>query len=105
VAFGMPKEAFAFSTGGQAWDITLMPELNKGEREIRPVAKYAGENVLASGWISGEKAVLGKHIVLDARLGKGRVILFGFRPGFRGQTFGTFKLLLNAIYWASAAKL
>jgi hypothetical protein len=105
IAFGMPKEAFAFSSGGQAWDVTLMPELNKGDREIRSVAKYAKDKLLASGWISGEKAVLGKQIVLDVRFGKGRVVLFGFRPQFRGQTFGTFKLLLNAIYYASAVKL
>jgi hypothetical protein len=99
------RSAYAFSSGGQAWDITLMPDLNKGDREIRSVAKYASENLLASGWISGEKAVLGKHLALEVRLGKGRVVLFGFRPQFRGQTFGTFKLLLNAIYYASATKL
>jgi hypothetical protein len=101
----MPSEAYAFASGGQAWDINLLPELNTGDREIRSVAKYAKENLLASGWISGEQAVLGKSIVLEARYGKGRVVLFGFRPHFRGQSFGTFKLLLNAIYLGSAAKL
>jgi hypothetical protein len=101
----MPKEATAFSNGGQAWDISLLPEYNKGEREVRSVARYASANLLASGWISGERVVLGKHILLDVRHGKGRVILYGFRPHFRGQTFGTFKLLLNAIYWGSARAL
>ncbi len=105
IAFGMPANAFVFASGGQAWDINLLPELNKGEREIRSVAKYAKESLLASGWLSGEKIVLGKHILLDARYGKGRVVLFGFRPHFRGQTFGTFKLLLNALYLGSAVKL
>jgi len=33
------------------------------------------------------------------------VIVFGFRPQFRGQSFGTFKLLLNAIYLGSAQPL
>ena len=51
-----------------------------------------------SGWISGERAVLGKSLLAEARYGKGRVVLFGFRPQHRGQPFGTFKLLLNAIY-------
>ncbi len=105
IAFGMPKEAYAFAAGGQAWDINLLPELNTGDREIRSVAKYAKTNLLASGWLSGEQIVLGKNIVLEARYGKGRVVLFGFRPHFRGQSFGTFKLLLNAIYLGSAAKL
>ncbi len=98
LAAGMPKEAFAFTTGGQAWDISLFKEFNAGEREVRSVARYAGSDLLASGWISGERAVLGKHILLEARHGKGRVILFGFRPQFRGQTSGTFKFILNAIY-------
>ena len=40
-----------------------------------------------------------------ARYGKGRVVLFGFRPQFRGQSYGAFKFLLNAIYLASAQPL
>ena len=105
IAFGMPEEAIAFSTGGHAYEILLLAEFNKGEREIRSVARYAKTNVLASGWVSGEKTVQGKHILLDARHGRGRVVVFGFRPQFRGQPFGTFKLLLNAIYLASAHPL
>jgi hypothetical protein len=46
--------------------------------------------------------VTGKHVLIEAHHGRGRVILFGFRPQFRGQAFGTFKLLLNAICPASA---
>jgi len=105
LAFGMPKEAIAFSEGGQALDITLLAEFNKGEREIRSVARYAASNLLASGWVSGERAVLGRHVLLEARHGRGRVVLFGFRPQFRGQPFGTFKFLLNAIYLGSAQTL
>jgi hypothetical protein len=105
IAFGMPKEAIAMSTGGQAFDVTLLPEFNKGEREVTTVARYASSNLLASGWLSGERAVLGKNILLDVRYGKGRVILFGFRPQFRAQSQGTFKLLLNAVYLGSAKLL
>jgi hypothetical protein len=102
IAWGMPKEAFAFSSGGQAFEIALLAEYNKGDHEVRSVARYASANLLASGWISGERAVLGKSILIDARHGQGHVVLFGFRPQFRGQSFGTFKFLLNAMYLASA---
>jgi hypothetical protein len=105
IAFGLPKEAFAFSSGGQAFEPTLAPELNKGNREVRTIARYADANLLASGWISGERAVLGKPILVEARHDGGKVILFGFRPQFRGQTFGTFKFVLNAVYLGSARKL
>ena len=42
---------------------------------------------------------------MEARYGRGRAVLFGFRPQFRGQPYGTFKFLLNAIYLGSAEKL
>jgi hypothetical protein len=98
IAFGMPKEAFAFSQGGQAFEIS-------DSTRARSIARYAAKDLLASGWLSGERAVLGRHILVEADHGQGRVILFGFRPQFRGQTFGTFRLLLNAIYLGSARKL
>ncbi len=102
IAFGMPKEAYAFQNGGQAWDITLLPDYNHGERALTSIAKYGTEHVLASGWLSGERFVAGKNILIEARLGQGRVVLFGFRPQFRGQSFGTFRLVLNALYLSAA---
>ena len=43
--------------------------------------------------------------LVEARFGSGRVVLFAFRPQFRGQPFATFKFLLNAVYLASARAL
>jgi len=105
LAFGMPKDAIAFVTGGEAFDVNLAPEYNRGDREVRVAARFAAKDLLASGYISGEKAVLGKPALLDARFGNGHVVLFAFRPQFRGQPFGTFKFLLNAVYLASARGL
>jgi hypothetical protein len=105
IAFGMPKEVIAFSTGGEAFDISLAAEFNKGEREIRSIAQFAKTNLLASGWVSGAPVVAGKSALIEARYGKGSVVLFAFRPQFRGQPYGTFKFLLNAIYLGSAQRL
>ena len=102
LAFGMPKDTIAFVTGGEAFDINLAPEYNRGDREVRVAARFAAKDLLASGYVSGEKAVLGKAALVDARFGSGHVVLFAFRPQFRGQPFGTFKFLLNAVYLASA---
>ncbi|MCS7041256.1 MAG: M14 family zinc carboxypeptidase [Bryobacteraceae bacterium] len=98
LAFGMPAEHYATSTGGQFFEIRESPAENKP----RAFVWYAKSNLLASGWVSGERVVAGKPAAVEAPLGAGRVVLFGFRPQFRGQTFGTFRLVLNAV-WQSAA--
>ncbi|MDZ4801852.1 MAG: M14 family metallopeptidase [Bryobacteraceae bacterium] len=105
VALGMPADSFAFQSGGKAWDIRLLADFNKGDRAIASVAKYASRDLLASGWLSGEKRVAGKSLLIDARHGQGRVVLFGFRPQFRGQSWATFRLVLNAVYLSSAKML
>jgi hypothetical protein len=63
----------------------------------RTVARYTEGNPLRSGWLLGPQYVAGKSALVDADLGKGRVVLFGFRTQHRAQTWGTFKLLFNSI--------
>jgi hypothetical protein len=41
-------------------------------------------------------------IAVEARIGKGRVLLFGPEILHRAQPHGTFKLLFNAIFTARA---
>jgi len=52
-----------------------------------------------SGWAMGEnKYVAGKPSMVRVPLGEGQVVLFAFRPQFRGQPRGTYKLVFNALY-------
>jgi len=62
------------------------------------LARYqdAGSPLL-SGYLIGDKLMNGKAAALDVQLDNGHVILFGFRPEWRGQPFGSFKVLFNAI--------
>jgi hypothetical protein len=68
----------------------------------RPVvlAAYGGTQPLRSGWILGEKLLFRRAVVVEAPAGSGRAILIGFRSQFRGQTYGTFRLLFNSVYYA-----
>ena len=51
---------------------------------------------LLSGYLIGEKYLLGKAAALDVQLDAGHIVLLGFRPEWRGQPFGTFRVLFNA---------
>ena len=63
------------------------------------VARYPDAQILASGWLLGEKLLAGRTAIVDARLGDGHVILFGMRPQYRGQSYQTFKLFFNALVY------
>jgi hypothetical protein len=90
-AFGMAREAAAFFAGSRGFETD--------DPSVTSVVRYApaGE-LLMSGWLLGADKLAGRHALLDVQYGKGRVLLFGFRPQFRAQPHGTFKLLFNALY-------
>jgi hypothetical protein len=79
-------------------------ETNEGNDggAVRVIAHYAKENVLRSGWLLGEAKLKGKIALAEVPLGKGQVILFAFRPQHRGQTWGTFPFIWNALSGAAA---
>ena len=70
----------------------------------RVLAKYADAgSPLLSGYLIGEKYLAGKAAAVDVPLGSGHVILLGFRPEWRGQPFGTLKVIFNAALSAATA--
>jgi hypothetical protein len=93
LAHGMPSEGVVLFNTNLAFDI--LPGQHNEMYET--VVRYQERDLLQSGWLIGEKHLSGKPAMVRAKLGKGEVILFGFRPQLRCQTYGTFKLFFNAL--------
>ncbi|MCI0337483.1 MAG: M14 family metallopeptidase [Acidobacteria bacterium] len=99
LTFGLEKETIAWFESGPAFEVI-------DETKVRVIARYPeAENPLLSGWILGDKHIRGKAAMVEAKIGKGRIILFGFRPQYRGQSLATFPLLFNAILTSKAEQL
>ena len=87
------KECALISIGGEE-DIKDAPA-----PDVEVIVTYAEKDLLVSGWAMGEdKFIAKKPAMVKAKYGKGSAILFAFRPQFRAQPRGTYKLIFNAIY-------
>ena len=94
VMAGMPERAAVFVDGSPVFD-TL--DGFKGT----VIARYGDSgSPLLSGHLIGEKYLQGKAAALDVELGQGHVVLLGFRPQWRDQSFGTFRVLFNAALYS-----
>jgi hypothetical protein len=98
VAWGMPERADFYFERSAAF--TFAP--NAGASGLKPVVWFDSEKPLRSGWAWGQKYLKDSVTVATASVGAGKLYLMGSEVAFRGQTHGTFKLLFNALYLATA---
>jgi hypothetical protein len=70
--------------------------------DAKSVANYTADNPLLSGWILGAQHLKGTAALAEEPLGKGRIILFGFRPQYRAQSEVTYKFFFNALLYSSS---
>jgi hypothetical protein len=114
IARGMPKEAIAWVEDSPVFEVipgsadilsamsakretadkmSALPAAN-----VHIIARYPSDrNPLLSGWLLGESRIRGKAALVEVMIGKGRIILFGFRPQYRGQSLATYPLFFHAI--------
>jgi Zinc carboxypeptidase len=63
------------------------------------LARYPKQtNPLESGLLLHPEAIEGKIAALEVAYGRGRILLYGFKPQFRGQSHATYKYLFNELY-------
>jgi hypothetical protein len=63
------------------------------------LARYPKEtDPLESGLLLHPEAIEGKAAAMELAYGKGHIVLFGFKPQFRGQSHATYKYLFNELY-------
>ncbi len=90
IARGIGERADAYFINSSAFEAT-------DPKRVNVIASYAKDNVLRSGWLIGGNLLAGRIALAEVPMGTGRVVLFGFRPQHRGQTWGTFPFIFNAI--------
>ena len=90
IASGLPEEMPAYFINSSAFDIAA-------DARVNVIARYAEKDALMSGWMLGEKYLNGKAALVETAYGKGKIVMFAFRPQHRGQTWGTFPFIFNAL--------
>jgi hypothetical protein len=66
--------------------------------EVTPLAWYATDKTLRSGWAYGQSYLQQTVAAFEAKVGKGKLMVYGPEITFRGQTHSTYKMLFNQLY-------
>ena len=98
IGFGMPDTAAVYFTNSVTFDVP-------SGSPVQVIARYPerGDDILMSGFLTGASAIAGKAAAIEVPAGRGRVVMFGFRPQYRGQSYGTFRMLFNALLYGGNA--
>ncbi len=113
LAFGVEGEVAASFSRSRAFEVIKRSNKMEGgtlntlppapAQPVKFVANYAKDNLLMSGWAMGEKSNIGgKGAMAHVEYGNGEIVLFAFRPQFRGQPRATYQLVFNSIFHSTA---
>tara|TARA_B100001123_G_scaffold38637_1_gene39891 strand:- start:4012 stop:6612 length:2601 start_codon:yes stop_codon:yes gene_type:complete len=102
IGYGMPARVPGFFSRSPVFSLASQKDsdnsLKMHDQNVSIVAQYPETNMLLSGWMVGEKLLANKAAIVEAKLGRGKVVLLGLRAQHRGQTHGTYKLLFNSLF-------
>ncbi len=102
IGYGMPERAPGFFSRSPVFSVAGQNDsdnaLEPRNQNVSIVARYPETNMLLSGWLVGENVLANRAAVVEAKLGRGKVVLLGLRAQHRGQTHGTYKLLFNSLF-------
>ncbi|WP_031499751.1 M14 family metallopeptidase [Bryobacter aggregatus] len=98
LAYGMEKKADIFFEDSPVFK--LKPDA--GLQNVKPIAWFDNSKPLRSGWAWGQQYLEGGVAVAEAKVGEGKLFLYGPEVIFRAQPHGTFKLFFNALYYGTA---
>jgi hypothetical protein len=93
-AYGMQPHTDVFFDNSPVWTLGA----DAAAKNVKPIAWFDSKTPLRSGWSWGQAYLDGGVIGVDAKVGQGRVLLFGAEILQRAQPHGTFKFLFNGIW-------
>jgi hypothetical protein len=94
ITYGVPERVDFFFDRSPSFQL----EDNARRSGVRALAWFDSDKSLRSGWALGQENLKGTVAVLEAVVGKGKLLLYGPNILFRAQPHGNFKLLFNGIY-------
>jgi hypothetical protein len=98
IARGMPKESIAWAEDSPVFEVINNANSSVSAANVKIIGWYPRDkDPLLSGWLLGGDRIKGKAALIEVTMGKGRIILFGFRPQYRGQSLATYPLLFNSL--------
>jgi hypothetical protein len=96
IARSMPSQTIAWAEDSPVFDVVAKDGVPASD--VKVVASYPRmSSPLLSGWLLGANAMRNKAALVEVKFGKGRLILFGFRPQYRAQSLATYPLFFNAL--------
>ena len=98
IARDMPKETIAWAENSPVFEVVENPAGDVPAANVKIIGRYPeAKDPLLSGWLLGGERIKGKAALVEVTMGKGRVVLFGFRPQYRAQSTATYPLLFNSL--------